>query len=130
MRRITITIDDELYKAMEEAMAKLGEANRSRFIASAISSYLAEASPPEGRVFALIIVVFDHEVGEVDKEITSIQHEYRDVIRVSTHIHLTEDLCAEVIHIVGDSSKVREIANRLSRIERGVKYFKVVTTLF
>lgn len=128
MRRVSFTMDGELYKAMEEAMARLGESSRSRFIASAISSYLSEVAPPGASVFALIVVVFDHKVGDVDKELTNIQHDYRDVIRATTHLHLTEELCAEVVHIVGPSDKLKEIVNRLSRVGRGVKYIRIVST--
>lgn len=129
MRRITITIDDDLYEMMEKTLAKLGEVNRSRFITSALNNYLSEVMIPEdGQVFSLVVIIFNHEVGEVDKEITSVQHDYRDIIKVTTHIHLTEDLCAEVIHIVGDSRRVREIVSRLSKIERGVKYLRVLTS--
>ncbi len=129
MRRITITIDDDLYEMMEKTLAKLGEVNRSRFITSALNNYLSEVMiPEEGQVFSLVVIIFNHEVGEVDKEITSVQHDYRDIIKVTTHIHLTEDLCAEVIHIVGDSRRVREIVSRLSKIERGVKYLRVLTS--
>lgn len=130
MRRISITIDDDLYEMMEKTLAKLGEVNRSRFITSALNNYLSEVMiPEEGQVFSLVVIIFNHEVGEVDKEITSVQHDYRDIIKVTTHIHLTEDLCAEVIHIVGDSRRVREIVNRLSKIERGVKYLRVLTSI-
>jgi len=123
VRRISIALEEDVYRLIDKAMLSLGETNRSRFISSLISNCLAE-SAFEGEVFGLVVMVYDHEVGEVDKALTHIQHEYRDLIRVTTHVHLGERDCAEVIHVVGSAQKVQELLRDISRVRKGLKYLR------
>jgi len=125
VKRISITIDEDLYNQLNRAMVKLGESNRSRFFANLVREALKELEQGASN-FALVIVVYDHRVGEVDKTLTEIQHEYRDIIRVTTHIHLDEKHCAEVLHVLGDVSRVEELVRSISLLRRGLKYVKVV----
>ncbi|MEM0370569.1 MAG: nickel-responsive transcriptional regulator NikR [Pyrobaculum sp.] len=125
MKRISITLDDNLYAEIEKAMSLVGETNRSRFVSSIILEKLTEFV--ERPMAAIVVLVYDHHIGDVVKNITEIQHIFRDVIRASTHIHLDEDNCLEVIHIVGDGGRIRELITRVSRIGRGVRFLRVVT---
>ncbi|MEL9991275.1 MAG: CopG family ribbon-helix-helix protein [Thermoproteus sp.] len=129
VKRISITLDDSVYKHLDAAMASAGETNRSRFIANLVEQALVEY----GRVkanFALIVLVFDHTVGEVDKVLTEIQHDYRDVIKVTTHIHLDEKNCAEVVHAAGDPDRIEELARRVKQLKRGLKFVRVVPVAY
>ncbi len=104
----------------------VGEVNRSRFINTLISNAIAEqAAGAGGRVFSLVIVMYDHEFGDTEKYVTDIQHEFRDVIRVVTHTHVTDRDCIEVIHAMGDYERIQELTKRLTAIRRGIKYIKV-----
>jgi len=124
MKRISLALDDELYKKLEVAMASLGEVNRSRFIASLIAEKVAELI--ETPVASVIVLIYDHEVGEVTKALTEIQHDYRDIIRASTHVHIDESNCLEVIHAVGRGERIRELVSRISRVGRGIKFLRAV----
>jgi CopG family nickel-responsive transcriptional regulator len=105
-------------------MSQIGETNRSRFIASIISEKVAELSTTP--VASIVVLVYDHEVGEVVKNITEIQHDFRDVIRTTSHIHLDERNCLEVIHAVGEGERIKQLVTRISRVGRGLKYLRVV----
>ncbi|ACB39359.1 CopG family ribbon-helix-helix protein [Pyrobaculum neutrophilum] len=124
VKRISIVLDDDLYKEMERLMTELGEVNRSRFIASVIAEKIGEASKTP--VASLVVIVYDHEVGDVAKHLTEVQHDFNDVIRVTTHVHLDERNCMEVIHAVGEGQRIRELTSRISRIGRGIRFLKVI----
>lgn len=124
MKRISLALDDKLYREIENVMSIVGETNRSRFIASIIAEKISEIV--QRPMASIIVYVYDHEVGEVAKNVTEIQHEFRDVIRTTTHIHLDDRNCLEVIHALGDSDRIRELVTRISRIGRGLKHLRVV----
>ncbi len=124
MKRISLALDDKLYKEMENAMSVLGETNRSRFVASIIAEKISELV--QRPMASIIVYIYDHEVGDVAKTLTEIQHEFRDVIRAATHIHLDDRNCLEVIHALGDSERIRELVTRMSRVGRGLKFLRVV----
>jgi CopG family nickel-responsive transcriptional regulator len=124
MKRVSLALDDKLYREIENAMSMVGETNRSRFIASIIAEKISEIV--QRPMASIIVYVYDHEVGEVVKSVTEIQHEFRDVIRATTHIHLDDRNCLEVIHALGDSDRIKELVTRISRIGRGLKQLRVV----
>ncbi|MCU7787559.1 CopG family transcriptional regulator [Pyrobaculum sp. 3827-6] len=124
MKRVSIALDDKLFKEIEYAMSQIGETNRSRFIASIVSEKIAELSTTP--VASIVVLVYDHEVGEVVKSVTEIQHDFRDVIRTTSHIHLDERNCLEVIHAVGEGERIKQLVTRISRVGRGLKYLRVV----
>lgn len=124
MKRISLALDDKLYREIENVMSIVGETNRSRFIASIIAEKISEIV--QRPMASIIVYVYDHEVGEVVKNVTEIQHEFRDVIRATTHIHLDDRNCLEVIHALGDSDRIKELVTRISRIGRGLKHLRVV----
>jgi CopG family nickel-responsive transcriptional regulator len=124
MKRISLALDDMLYREIENVMSIVGETNRSRFIASIIAEKISEIV--QRPMVSIIVYVYDHEVGEVVKNLTEIQHEFRDVIRITTDIHLDDRNCLEVIHALGDSDRIKELVTRISRIGRGLKYLRVI----
>ncbi len=120
-RRISIAVDEDLLRAIDEVMVRVGEVNRSRFINTLISSAIAEQMVGVGGyVFSLIIIMYDHEFGDTERYVTDVQHEFRDVIRVVTHTHVTDKDCIEVIHAMGNYERIQELTKRLMAIKRGV----------
>ena len=129
-RRISLALDEELIRTIDNLMAKYGEINRSRFINSLLANALAgmreEEVTREGHVISFIVLMYDHAIGEVEKNVTDLQHEFRDLIRVVTHIHVSDKDCVEVIHAIGEYGKVQELIKRLSAIKRGIKFMRII----
>jgi CopG family nickel-responsive transcriptional regulator len=59
--------------------------------------------------------------------LTALQHSFHGAILCSTHVHLDEHNCLEVIVLRGPAEDVRAIADRLIST-RGVKHGKLVCT--
>ncbi len=127
-RRVSLALDEELLRTIDSLMAKQGEINRSRFINSLLMNALASAKEEVvgGNVLSLVVIMYDHELGEVEKSVTELQHEYRDLIRVTTHVHVSERDCVEVIHAMGSYEKIQELVSRISSIKKGIKFMKIV----
>jgi len=45
-----------------------------------------------------------------------LQHSYHDVIQSSTHMHLDEHNCMEIIMVKGDARRINEIKDRLTTV--------------
>jgi CopG family nickel-responsive transcriptional regulator len=58
--------------------------------------------------------------------VTDLQHEFKDLIRVTTHVHVGDRDCVEVIHAMGEYGKVQELVSRLSAIKKGIKFMRVI----
>jgi len=68
-----------------------------------------------------VTLVYDHELRELTRVLTRLQHLYHPAIISSLHVHLDEHNCLEVLVIRDKAKRIREIADRLTSV-RGVKY--------
>jgi CopG family nickel-responsive transcriptional regulator len=70
-------------------------------------------------VVGTITLVYDHETRELSKKLTRLQHHHHNVVLASTHVHLDEHMCAEMILTKGPASEIEEMASLL-RQQKGV----------
>lgn len=106
MRTITITISEDLYVQLVQTMAKLGEVDRNRFIATLLREALMML---EGYRLALVVVVRRCRSKAV----------HDGAVKAVTRIYLDGGLCAEVL--LTDNK-----AERLAKAIRGARLVKVV----
>lgn len=119
--RLSISLEKPLMKRLERLVSKSGYANRSEFIRDLIRHRLVEQqwSDRRARVVGTITMIYDHHARQLTDKLIDIQHDYHDSILASTHVHLSHDLCAEMIMVRGSAARIRQIADRL-RQQRGV----------
>ncbi len=127
--RFGVSIPNKLAKVFDERIRAKGYRARSEAIRDIIRDYLVEEEweRGEGPVVATITVVYSHDTRELSHVLTEIQHEFRGWVICSTHVHLDEHNCLEVVVVKGAASQVQGIANRLIST-RGVKHGKLVCT--
>ena len=126
--RTGISLDKSLLKQFDDFIKKRGYKNRSKAISDAIRHFMAEYSWEnlEGEVIGVISFIYNHEVRGLSDELTDIEHEYVEVIKSSTHIHLDKQHCLEVVVSIGDSRKIANLAKKLMT-RKGVKHLRVIT---
>jgi CopG family nickel-responsive transcriptional regulator len=71
----------------------------------------------------VLLMVYDHEVKGLERELTETQHHHGQLISSTLHIHLSERDCLEAIAVKGKASEIRHLSNKLTT-KRGVKILK------
>jgi CopG family nickel-responsive transcriptional regulator len=66
-----------------------------------------------------ITLVYDHRTRELSRKLTGLQHRHHEAILATTHVHLDDDMCVEMVLAKGKASHIREIADLL-RQQKGV----------
>jgi CopG family transcriptional regulator, nickel-responsive regulator len=119
--RLSISLEKPLMRQLERLVKKSGYANRSEFVRDMIRRRLVEEQWADERqeVVGTIAMVYDHHARQLSDKLVDIQHDYHDRVLAATHVHLSHDLCAEMIMIRGQAEQIREIVNRLRQL-RGV----------
>jgi CopG family transcriptional regulator, nickel-responsive regulator len=129
MKRITVTIDDELLAAVDKMIAPRGYQNRSeaiRDLTRAGMAELHERSLADHQGVATLVYVYDHEGRALAKRLTRAFHDHHDLSVASMHVHLDHDSCLEVAVLRGAMRDVRDFAQRVVA-ERGVRHGRLVT---
>jgi CopG family nickel-responsive transcriptional regulator len=119
--RLSISLDRPLLNRLGRLVKKSGYANRSEFVRDMIRRRLVEQqwSDQRQQVVGTITMVYDHHARQLTDKLVDIQHDHHESILASTHVHLSHDLCAEMIMLRGNPTRIRQITDRL-RQQRGV----------
>jgi CopG family nickel-responsive transcriptional regulator len=90
--------------------------------------FVAERKPLQegtGDQAGLLMMLYDHEVGGLEAELTHVQHSFAHIICSAMHIHLSDTDCLEAIAVKGKADEVRKLRDQLAP-KKGVKLLKVV----
>jgi CopG family nickel-responsive transcriptional regulator len=71
-----------------------------------------------------ILFTYSHRPHGLRESLTDTQHQYRDVVNSTTHIHLDESRCLEIVSVKGQTARVQELARKLMKT-RGVTQLKL-----
>ena len=118
--RLSLSIEKPLFDKLEKLVKQSKYTNRSEFVRDLIREELVRREWDEDReTVATVTLVYNHHQRKLSEKLTGIQHSHHDEVQVSTHVHLDEHMCAEVILIKGRASRIRRLADNL-RQQKGV----------
>jgi len=124
--RFSASISQGLLQEFDEATSRLGY-NRSSAIQVAMRNFLTEhrwTVEEEGTVAGAITMVYDHDLRGLMETLTDVQHHHLDVISSTTHVHLDEHNCLEIIAFKGDVKIIKRLTRKLMTT-RGAKQLKL-----
>ena len=118
--RCSLSIDQGLFDQLERLASNSGYENRSEFIRDLIRDKLVEEEWEENmEALGTITMVYDHDRRNLGRNLTKIQHAHHNLFLATTHVHLTEHLCAEMIMLRGSAHEIRHMANEMGK-QKGV----------
>lgn len=128
MQRVTITLDDSLIAEIDAFMALRGYDNRSEAMRDLTRAGMnaVHVETDAGRdCVAALVYLFDHDKRDLARRLTDTQHRHHDLSLATTHVHLDQSSCLEVVLLRGDIGAVRQLADHVTA-ERGVRHGRLV----
>jgi len=101
----------------------MGYKSRSKAIHDSVRTFVNEQKWLEdatGNKVGSITMVYNHEMRELESDLTDTQHQFESVISASMHVHISKDKCLETIAVKGPAEKIKFLVERL-RTRRGVE---------
>lgn len=125
MQRLSVTIDDDLLETIDRLVESRGYASRSEAIRDSLRSAFAEqpASEPS-HAFGVLSYVFEHDLRELAKRLTTTQHDHHHISISTLHVHTNDTDCLEVAVLKGGVEELKEYADGIAT-QRGVRYAKL-----
>ncbi len=129
LKRFGVSIPADLVDAFDRLIEGKGYRTRSEAIRDLMRDALVEREweSNTGKVVGTVTIVYNHEVREIARVLTQLQHQYLNAIVCTTHVHMDEHNCMEVLVVRGAAAEVQAIADKLIST-RGVKHGKLVCT--
>lgn len=128
--RFGVSMEEELLHAFDHLIADKGYSNRSEAVRDIVRDALVRenSAAPEEEVFAALVYIYDHHKRNLEKSLSSLQHDFFRNVISTTHVHVDHDNCLEVILLHGKGKEVTAFAERLLAI-KGVQHGKLTITM-
>ncbi|NPD31052.1 nickel-responsive transcriptional regulator NikR [Eggerthellaceae bacterium zg-1084] len=129
--RFSVAMPEDLLMSFDALVAKRGLAkNRSEVVRDLVREALVaqDIAEPGTEVMGTLTIVYHHHASDVQEKLHEIQHLCYGSVISTTHVHLNEEVCLEVIILRGETTLVRDIANRILGT-KGVKNGGLVVTV-
>ena len=125
--RASLSIEQELMERFDRFIEESGHSNRSEAVRDLIRARLSEEEQENGtgEVLASVTLLYDHSKRRLSLQIEDHGHAHHDVVLSSMHIHVSSQLCLEVVVLRGGAEEVRRLANHLIGLQ-GVLYGRAV----
>jgi CopG family nickel-responsive transcriptional regulator len=125
--RMSLSLEKPLFDRLEKLVARSGYTNRSEYVRDMIRGQLVRQEwDSNAEVLGTITLVYDHHRRRLGEKLTDLQHEHHHAVLAATHVHLTHDLCAEVILVRDKARHVQTLADALRR-QKGVLHADLST---
>ena len=127
VERVGVSFEPELLAKFDALIKKEGYTNRSEAIRDLVRKSLIESEieTEKGDVIGTLTIIYDHDVGDVTNRLLHLQHHHHSEISSTTHIHVDEHTCLEVLVVRGKARNVRRLADNVKAI-KGVKHGELV----
>lgn len=127
--RFGVSIDDKLLKKFDSIIEEKGYVNRSEAIRDLIRDMMVSdsISDPDTDAIGTLTMVYSHDTREISEKLNDAQHHHFGSIISTTHIHLDEHNCLEVIIMRGKAKTIQSISDKLLSI-KNVRHGKVTIT--
>ena len=125
--RMSVSIERPLFERLERLVADSDYGSRAEFVRDLVRGYLVEEEWTSNKVLlGTISLLYDHHARGLSGRLTDQQHHFSGTVLATTHVHLAQHLCAEMIMVRGRGKDIKALTDRLRR-EKGVLYAKLAT---
>ena len=120
LARVSLSLEAPLLGQLEKLARDNGYLNRSEFIRDLVRERLARAEwEAGGEVLGTLTVIYNHHQRGLTEKLVTLQHHWAGHVLAATHVHLSHEVCAEMIMLKGRGDAVTQLVNAIRR-ERGV----------
>jgi CopG family nickel-responsive transcriptional regulator len=113
--RFSVAIGGELLRRFDQYRESHRHPNRSEAVRGLMRAALIEeaVTDDESEAMGVVTLIYDHHVSRIARRLTDLQHHHLEQVVTTTHVHLDERRCLEVILLRGPSGQVRDLADDL-----------------
>ncbi len=103
---VSLSLPEQMVRAMDEVQAAMGFSGRSELVRAAIRLLLEddrEKAKLSGMVNGLLMVTHDQDREE---PVTALKHRFEEIIRTHVHTKTSSSVCVELFVLHGPAAKV------------------------
>jgi CopG family nickel-responsive transcriptional regulator len=129
VERVGVSFEPKLLDKFDTLIKKRGYTNRSEAIRDLIRKEIIESGikEEEGEVIGTLTIIYDHDIGNITNKLLHLQHHHHEEITFTTHIHVDDRTCLEIVVIRGQLCRVKKFSQNIKAL-KGVKQGQLAIT--
>lgn len=127
--RFGVSIEPELLEKFDKTIKEKRYANRSEAIRDLIREKLLfqKKRDPKAEAIGTLTMVYNHHAGGLASKLLNIQHKHHEQTLTTTHIHIDNHNCLEVLVLKGKTGEMQKLADEIRGL-KGIKHGELVIT--
>jgi CopG family transcriptional regulator, nickel-responsive regulator len=123
---VSISLNDNILKEMDQLQKEFGFTGRSELIRAGIRMLMTDKMEKEKQTgeIGCVLTVTHEEDGETS--VTEIKHRFEDIIQTHIHCKVRNNKCLELFVLNGKASKVREMTQEFQASDE-MEHVKLMT---
>jgi CopG family transcriptional regulator, nickel-responsive regulator len=125
--RVSLSLPPKLLARFDSVSQESGFKDRSKALQATMRSFITEeeqAHVKAGTITGALLVIYNHEIRGIDARLTDLEHDNREIIASSTHMHLGVSHCLKVLVVRGRMEKVSTLEKKLRHL-KGIMQLKL-----
>lgn len=129
VERVGVSFEPNLLSKFDILIKKRGYTNRSEAIRDLVRKEIIESGIKDknGKVIGTLSIIYDHDEGNVTDRLLHLQHHHHHEITFTTHIHIDDRTCLEIVVLRGLLSQIKKFSENVKAL-KGVKHGQLVIT--
>jgi len=124
---ISISLNDNILKEMDELQKEFGFTGRSELIRAGIRMLLSDKLEKEKQTGDIgCVLTVTHEEDD-EESVTKIKHRYENIIQTHLHCKIKNNKCLELFILNGKATKVNEMSREFQASDE-MEHVKLITT--
>ena len=116
--RFGVSLEKNLLSLFDQRIKEKKYTNRSEAIRDLIRDDLIKKQWAQNELVAgAITIIYDHHKRELVNKLMDIQHNFSTLVISTQHVHLSHDICLEVVVVKGAAQKVQALADTLKAVK-------------
>jgi CopG family nickel-responsive transcriptional regulator len=111
--RFGVAMEKSLLTAFDRLVVTRGSTRSEAFRDLARAWVSRSQSGSHAPAVAALTLVYQHHVRDLSHTLTEMQHELGEKVRSAMHVHLTHELCLEVVILEGHADELQSAADRI-----------------
>ncbi len=128
--RTSLSLDESLLEQLSCMVEKDGYENRSEYIRDLIREQITRRQWISGEeVIGTLSLTYNHHQRGLTEKLVDLQHHCPVHVLASTHVHLSHEICAEMIMIRGRGDEIEKLAGSMKRLKGVLKAELAIGTI-
>jgi len=125
--RVSLSLPPKLLEEFDDASNRAGFTDRSKSVQASMRNFITEEEQKldrSGFITGALLMIYDHEIPDIDAKLTSIEHRNRKMVASSTHMHLGVSHCLKVLVVRGQAGEITNFEKKLRSLN-GIMQLKL-----